>query len=48
KRPLIANGYYFNKVRILKQVNLSRLHPRPERRGFTLHMDKVSVFILSG
>jgi hypothetical protein len=19
---------------------LSRLHPRPERRGFTLHMDK--------
>jgi hypothetical protein len=20
---------------------LSRLHPRPERRGFTLHMDKL-------
>jgi hypothetical protein len=20
---------------------LSRLHPRPERRGFTLHMDKI-------
>ncbi|MEY3289805.1 MAG: hypothetical protein RLZZ419_2047, partial [Pseudomonadota bacterium] len=44
KRPLIANGHYSNKVRILKQVNLSRLHPRPERRGFALHMDKGRKF----
>jgi hypothetical protein len=22
---------------------LSRLHPRPERRGFTLHMDKMAL-----
>ena len=22
---------------------LSRLHPRPERRGFTLHMDKKRI-----
>jgi hypothetical protein len=24
---------------------LSRLHPRPERRGFTLHMDKYKQWI---
>jgi hypothetical protein len=23
--------------------DLSRLHPRPERRGFTLHMDKIKL-----
>jgi hypothetical protein len=26
---------------------LSRLHPRPERRGFTLHMDKNAKTIIN-
>ncbi len=33
----------------MKQVELSRLHPRPKRRGFTLLCDKImsKLFIFS-